>query len=135
MGASASIAPLGVVPFAHLASTGRHIFGRVRSEICWLTSPRHQSALRARARPIHRLSVSSARRLHLTTGHDAIAYVAAGQDKIDRTAFDITAAQVSVVSDGLDVASLYANVDGGPGFDLALVVTGTGPLTTADLLL
>ena len=77
---------------------------------------------------IDRFVYTSAADSNLTTGYDTIANFKTGQDKIDFSAFHIAAAQVSVQTGG-GATSIYADVDGVAGYDLALVVIGAASMS------
>jgi Ca2+-binding RTX toxin-like protein len=71
---------------------------------------------------------------NLNTGYDTIVNFHSGQDHIDLTAFHITAANVTISSGG-GSTSVYANVDGIPGADLAMVLVGNNAAVIGDFLL
>lgn len=75
---------------------------------------------------------TSATESNLTTGYDTIQSFVTGQDRIDLSAFAINASNVLIASSG-GSSSVYANVDGLAGFDLALVVIGTNAVAIGDI--
>jgi Ca2+-binding RTX toxin-like protein len=70
---------------------------------------------------------------NLSSGYDTIVNFDTSRDLIDLTAFHITASEVTIAS-GNGATSVYANVDGIAGYDLAFVVLGNNALDTNDFL-
>lgn len=70
---------------------------------------------------------------NLTTGYDTIANFLTGQDRLDLSAFGISAAQVLIQSGG-GSTSFYANVDGIAGYDLAIVFIGNNAIASGDII-
>jgi Ca2+-binding RTX toxin-like protein len=71
---------------------------------------------------------------NLTNGYDTIVNFQTGQDHIDFTAFHILATDVTIVSGG-GSTSIYANVDGIAGNDIAISLIGNNAAVIGDFLL
>lgn len=68
-----------------------------------------------------------------TTGYDVVVNFKTGQDKIDFTAFGTSAGNVLIQTSG-GSTSVYANVDGVAGYDIALIIQSNTTFSTADIL-